>query len=97
MVLYKTFHNFILLTLILLQSSEKLLKNQDKKRKMRKKMKSHKNQVFLKMVRAKPTGPWEGGGFGGKNIQTYNFLRRVPISTTSPAPMGRLASDHVSF
>ena len=26
-----------------------------------------------------------------------HFLRRGPISTTSPAPVGRLASDYVSL
>ena len=40
------------------------------------------------MVRAKLAGPWEGGGVGGKNIQTNNFLRRGLISTTSPVPLG---------
>ena len=42
-------------------------------------MKSHKNQVFFKMVREKPTGSWEGGGFGGNNIQNKFIKQGEPL------------------
>ena len=42
-------------------------------------MKSHKNQVFLKMVRAKLTETWEGGGFGGENLQNEFINQGEPL------------------
>ena len=33
-----------------------------------------KRYVFLLVVRAKLTGPWEGGGVGGKNIKLWSFF-----------------------
>ena len=47
------------------------------------KYKRDKNDVLKKVVRAKLTSTWEGGGVGGKNIQTYYFLIRGAILTTT--------------
>ena len=60
------------------------------------------------MIRGKLTGTWEGGGIGGKNIQTNNFLIRGPIPTSIPVgnrfslastPVGNRAStlNHYIF
>ena len=35
---------------------------------------SYKSKVLLKVVRAKLTGPWEGGGFGGKKTHEIKSM-----------------------
>ena len=40
------------------------------------------------MVRAKLTGTWEGGGIGGKNIQTKNSLRGGTCLPIAPWEIG---------
>ena len=59
-------------------------------KKKQKNKKQYKCDVLIKMVRAKLTGNWEGGGMGEKNIQTNNFLIRGPIPTS--IPMGNRVS-----
>ena len=60
-------------------------------------IKGTKVMFWYKWLEQSSPVPGKGVGSGGKNIQTNNFLRRGPISTTSPAPVGRLASDYVSL
>ena len=43
-----------------------------------------KSEVLLKVVRAKLTGTWEGGGVGGKKHANKLFLHKGPIPTTTP-------------
>ena len=54
--------------------------NQREKQKNRK---IDKSDALKKVVRAKLTGTWEGGGVGGKNIQPSYFLIRGAILTTT--------------
>ena len=54
--------------------------------KPKKKMKKiySKGNVLVKVVRAKHSSTWDGGGVGGENIQTNNFFDKGHISTTTP-------------
>ena len=46
--------------------------------------KRHKSPILVKLVRAKLTDTWEGGGIGGKKYKQDNPLIRGNISTTTP-------------
>ena len=48
-------------------------------------------------LKPKPSWTINWWDLNEKKIQTNNFLRRGPISTTSPAPVGRLSSDYISL
>ena len=52
--------------------------------------------MLVKVVRAKLPGTWEGGGFGGKNIQTNNFFdKRTHFYHKPPLGIGLTSISNV--
>ena len=52
------------------------------------KYKRGKSNFLIKGFRAKLISTWEGGGIGGKNLQTNYILIRGLIPTTTPMGKG---------
>ena len=68
----------------------------NKAKKKLRNIKGTKVMFWYKWLEQSSPVPGKGVGSGGK-IHTNNFLRRGPISTISPAPVGILASDNISL